>query len=173
MNDETKPGTAVEIPKRDTGLRAWLIILTIALLFLGYGFFMFFARELVAHCVTDLVEQRHGLVTLVAEGDAGAFGKRHRQPEISSTGGTAGVDGRLVGGDPAMGEAEQITNGTLDAGMFLSFPPSAQMWRVWTLLSPSVSGSSEPTRALRIIPSWVRSRPRNGASSTGYTRATT
>lgn len=43
MNDEAKPGTAVEIPKRDTGLRAWLIILTIALLFLVYGFFMFFA----------------------------------------------------------------------------------------------------------------------------------
>jgi hypothetical protein len=43
MKDEPKPETPVETQKRDTGLRGWLIILTIAILFLGYGFFMFFA----------------------------------------------------------------------------------------------------------------------------------
>jgi hypothetical protein len=43
MKDEARTEPSAEAKKKDAGLRSWLIILTIAILFIGYGLFMFFA----------------------------------------------------------------------------------------------------------------------------------
>ncbi len=43
MMDEERTGTATRVKEKEAGLRSWLIILTIAILFIGYGLFMFFA----------------------------------------------------------------------------------------------------------------------------------
>ena len=110
---------------------------------------------LVAQGVGDLVEERHRLVALVGEGELRPLGERHGQPEVHAGTRPDRVDGRAIGHDLAVGEAEEIAHGALDARVLLAFPPGAehqsrggrpddgcvvsQMWRI--VPGPSMSQS--------------------------------
>ncbi len=84
---------------------------------------------LVTDRVVDLVEERDGLGALVGERDFGALRERHRQPDVAAAGGSDRVHGRLIGHDLAVGEAKEVADRALDAGMLLTVPPGANQQR--------------------------------------------
>jgi hypothetical protein len=80
---------------------------------------------LVLQRVVDLVVERHGLLAFVDELESGTLRERHGQPDVHAGFLAHGMDSRSVGLDDAVGDAEEVGHGALDARVLLVVPPDA------------------------------------------------